>query len=573
MRVCSKLFRNITTLLLAVGATALFTGCTMTADSMLGANMMPEEQVMVMKHLKYRGNNIVRINTTTGSNETIPVSGKNFIETRQYRTDSILSSNLSVGYMGVRRSDIFGVRSAGFASSIIYMNDLDKDKGWGYLPIFDTMKMLLTINEWGGDTLTPVRFNIYELKGSLIGNVLKTEDSTAYINCDLSPIYDEDKPIFTFTFPAEGSTQGPATQIITLDPVAGSNNGLSDQTWDFVRRLMLIPDDYNAPGSDWDGYGRDSIEVYQNEDKWVKKFFGIYIKPDIDNIPAGKEGAMYSTSLDASGLMLQGRNRNPKDPTLIQDTVGMYYYFYDEYTTHNLSVNKIERDLSKSLSGGPALLNSVEMSPDKNTEERTMVSTCYVEGMGGAMIELTFTDDWLNEIISLETNGEEVYTKMGINQCLMSIYVAGASYDWNITQGNVVELVPLLDESMERLGAYLEYTTLTPIIDYDYVYENQYNSSLPYDGYLDRSRGCYVFNITAHMQRLVNYAKNVKQEDGSFLFDKEDKNYTPRSIFIGTEAYSLYDFATSKLQGMTEGADGAKVDTPIEFDLTYTLVK
>ena len=573
MRVCSKLFHNITALLLAVGATIAFTGCTMTADSTLGANLMPDEQVMVMKHLKYQGNNIVRINTTTGSNEVVPVEGKNFIETRQYRTDSILSSNLSVGYMGARRSDIFGVRSAGFASSIIYMNELDEEKGWGYLPIFDTMKMLLTINEWGGDTLTPVRYNIYELKSSLLGNVLKTEDSTAYSNCDLSPIYDENKPIFTFTFPAEGSTQGPATQIIALDPVAGSNNGLSDQTWDFVRRLMLIPDDYNTPNGDWDGYGRDSIEIYQDEEKWVKKFFGLYIKPDLESIPAGKEGAMYATSLDASGLMLQGRNRNPKDPSLIQDTVGMYYYFYDEYTTHNLSVNKIERDLSKSLSGGPALLNNVEMSPDKSTEERTKVSTCYVEGMGGAMIELTFTDDWLNEIIALESSGGIEYTKMGINQCLMKMYVAGASYDWNITQGNVAELTPLLDESMERLGTYLEYATLTPIIDYDYAYEKQYNGTIPYDGYLDRSRGCYVFNITAHMQRLVNYAKKVKQEDGSFLFTKEDTGYTPRSIYIGTEAYSLYSFATSKVQGMTEGEDGAKVETPIEIDLTYTLVK
>ena len=570
MRVCSKLFRNIIIAFLTIFALTT-TGCKMVEDSSLGSNIMPEDQIMLMKHLKYQGNNIIRINDA-GTNEKFPVSGKNFIETRQFRTDSILSSNISSGYMGIRRSDIFGVRTASFATSIIYMNEIDEKEGFGYLPIFDTMKMLISINNYGGDTLVPIRYNIYELKKSLVGNVLSEKDSTAYSDCDLSEIYDESKPIFTFTFPAEGSTQGPATQMITLDVVPGSNNGLSDQTWDFVRRLMLIPDDYNAPDSDWDGYGRDSIEIYQDEAKWIKKFFGLYIAPDKASA-TGKEGAMYALSLDASGLMLQGRNRNPKDPTMIQDTVGMYYYFYDEYTKHNLSVNKIERDLSQGLTKSPAELYDIEMSPKKKIEERTMVSTCYIEGLGGPMVELTFTDDWLNEVIALGQYDNEEYSKIGINQCLLTMYVEGADYDWLTTQGNAAMLTPLLDKSFKRLGSYLEYVTLAPIIDYNYAYEKQQDKELPYSGYLDRSRGCYVFNITAHMQRLTNYAKKVKQEDDSFLFNDKDTGFTPRTIYIGTDAYSLYDFSTSVVQGMTVGEDGAKVDAPLEIDLTYTLVK
>ena len=570
MRVCSKLFRNIIIAFLTIFALTT-TGCKMVEDSSLGSNIMPEDQIMLMKHLKYQGNNIIRINDA-GTNEKFPVSGKNFIETRQFRTDSILSSNISSGYMGIRRSDIFGVRTASFATSIIYMNEIDEKEGFGYLPIFDTMKMLISINNYGGDTLVPIRYNIYELKKSLVGNVLSEKDSTAYSDCDLSEIYDESKPIFTFTFPAEGSTQGPATQMIALDVVPGSNNGLSDQTWDFVRRLMLIPDDYNAPDSDWDGYGRDSIEIYQDETKWIKKFFGLYIAPDKASA-TDKEGAMYALSLDASGLMLQGRNRNPKDPTMIQDTVGMYYYFYDEYTKHNLSVNKIERDLSQGLTKSPAELYDIEMDPKKKIEERTMVSTCYIEGLGGPMVELTFTDDWLNEVIALGQYDNEEYSKIGINQCLLTMYVEGADYDWLTTQGNAAMLTPLLDKSFKRLGSYLEYVTLAPIIDYNYAYEKQQDKELPYSGYLDRSRGCYVFNITAHMQRLTNYAKKVKQEDDSFLFNEKDTGFTPRTIYIGTDAYSLYDFSTSVVQGMTVGEDGAKVDAPLEIDLTYTLVK
>jgi hypothetical protein len=258
---------------------------------------------------------------------------------------------------------------------------------------------------------------------------------------------------------------------------------------------------------------------------------------------------------------------------MIQDTVGMYYYFYDEYTTHNLSVNKIERDLSQGLTKSPAELYNIEMGPKKEIEERTMVSTCYIEGLGGPMVELSFTDDWLNEMLALGQYDEEVYTKVGINQCLLTMYVEGADYDWLTTQGNAAILTPLLDESFERLGSYLEYVTLSPIIDYNYAYEKQQDKELPYSGYLDRSRGCYVFNITAHMQRLINYAKKIKQEDESFLFNKDDNGYTPRTIYIGTDAYSLYDFSTSVVQGMTEGEDGVRVNAPLEIDLTYTLVK
>ena len=65
----------------------------MTADNTLGANMMPEEQVMEMRHLKFRGNSIIRLNPETGENEVKDASleGKNFLETRLYRTDSLPS--------------------------------------------------------------------------------------------------------------------------------------------------------------------------------------------------------------------------------------------------------------------------------------------------------------------------------------------------------------------------------------------------------------------------------------------------------------------------------------------------
>ena len=546
---------------MVVVAIFVFGSCTMTADNTLGSNIMPEEQVMVMRHLKIKGNTIVRYNPDTESNEEIDASldGKNFVETRLYRTDSLLSSNLGVGYLGVRRSDTLGVRTAGFASSMLYMNAINEETGFGYKPIFDTMMLVMSIKNYGGDTLVPIRYKVYELKKPLVGDVLKydekrEQDSIAYINCDLTPVYDESKPIFEFTFPKSELKQGPSTLMIPMEN--------TEYSWDYARRLMLIPDNYADAGSDWDGYGRDSVEIYTDDERWTNKFYGLYIKPDLANTPSDKRGAFYELDLSASGVMLQGRSRNPKDPSMIQDTVGMYYYFYDSESKYNTSVNKVEHDYSQGLTGA-SLLNSIEMGNSKSREERTRVSTCYVEGLGGPATEIYLTDDFLNELVALETTEQGEYSRLGINQCLLTIYVAGADYDWFVTQSRAEQLTPMLNSSFTRLGTYLNYNTLSPIIDYDYVYENTYNTETIYNGYLDRSRGCYILNITAHIQKVFN---SMRQEDGTYDVSKADEKM--RSLYIGTEATSPYALNESILQG-----EAGTNDAPIQFDLTYTLVK
>jgi hypothetical protein len=331
-------------------------------------------------------------------------------------------------------------------------------------------------------------------------------------------------------------------------------------SWDFARRLMLIPDDYES--GEWDGYGNKDADIYKDDKKWSEKFYGLYIEPVLDETPGDKEGAMYALDLSASGIMLQGRSRNEKDPSMIKDTVGMYYYFYDDNSKFNASVNKVTRDSSQSS------LKSVEMDGAKPSEERTKVETCYVEGLGGPSTEIYITDELLNALCKLEEEAEADSAKMGINQALFTIYVDGADYDWNVTQSNSAWLTPLLDKSFTRLGAYINYNTLSPVTDYDYLYEKSYGSELAYGGYLDRSRGCYTLNLTAHIQRLFNYAKSVRQEDGSFLFDENDSNYVRRTICIGTEATTPYAFTESVLQGTGKG-----VPAPIEIDLTYTIVK
>lgn len=559
--------------LLSLLLSALFVGgCTMVADTTLGSDIMPEEQVMVMRHLKFKGNTIVRLNSETGKNEEVK-SGKKFLETRLYRTDSLLASNTGVGYMGVRRSDTLGLRTAGFASTMLYMNAIDEEEGFGYRPIFDTMHLVMTIDNYGGDTLVPIRYKVYKLDKPLAENVLKYDerrdkDSVAYIDCDLSSVYDDTKPIFEFTFPKSDLGEGPSTMMIPLEPVKGADDKMSAQTWDFVRRLMLIPENYADADSDWDGYGRSNIEIYSDDEKWANAFYGLYIKPDLENTPSDKRGAMYALDLSASGLMLQGRNRNPKDPSMIKDTVGMYYYFYDSDSKYNASANKVEHRYDESLTGGASKLNSLVMDCKEPMESRTEVSTCYVEGMGGPTTEICITDDLLDEILALETTASDEYSKIGINQCVFTVYIAGADYDWSVTQSRAEELTPLLDKSFTRVGAYLNFNTLSPVFDYDYVYESSYDTESIYGGYLDRSRGCYTMNMTAYIQRLFNYAKSVRQEDGTYAFNEADANYVARTIYLGAEATAPYAFTESVLQGA-----GDDIAAPIQIDLTYTLIK
>jgi len=581
MRNCFNLRKATAAAVAAAGILGIstLTGCSTTADPTLGYEILPEHQKMVMRHLTFKGGKVIRFdaeNSTDGESrytEKAAPSG-NFFETSLYRTDSLLASNRTHGYFGIERSDTFGIRRAGFASSIVYMDSVSVTEGFGYKPVFDTMHLLLTIEDFGGDTLTPVKYNVYELVKPLLGSVIDAKDTTAYINSDMSGVYDPSKPLFTFTFP-DGKKTGPATTSIAMTPVDMSADGA---TWDFVRRLMMIPDNYNAPDSDWDGYANDGLEYYESEQKFLEKFHGVYIAPDPESMPQEGRGAMFNAKLSGSGLYLQGRTRNPDDPTLIKDTVGMSYYFNYLYINDNMSVNRIEHDLSAAtvpFSNGKTVgeieMNAFDAAGNRiPRENRTKVDRCYVEGMAGALTELYFTDDFIDELRTI-TEEEETYSLVGINQCLIYFYLSGADYDWNVTQGNAALITPELDASIGRLGMYTNFNSLANIVDYDYVYEQTYSSAeINYNGYLNRSRACYMMNITGYMQRLMNYVRTLeKGADGKYVFDENAADYVPRTIYIGPEAVSPYTFKRSIIQGM----EGAESNAPIHVELTYTLFR
>ena len=202
--------------------------------------------------------------------------------------------------------------------------------------------------------------------------------------------------------------------------------------------------------------------------------------------------------------------------------------------------------------------------------------------MGGPMMEIHFTNDFLRELRELSV--EEGYRYAAINQAVMSVYTEGAQYNWMDLMPELI--TPLLDESVARMGLYLDVNTLTAIPDYNFTYEKSSSSELPFNGNLNRSRASYVMDISAYVQYLKNYVDYLNPENSdSFDYEQvydseENKNsgrYIPRVIYMAPEAYDLYTFKQSKVLGMenpdiTTEEDALKYAS-IKIDLSYTMIK
>ena len=517
---------------LTAAGMVFLTGCTK-VDDRLGAGYQPGDQQMKI------GLKVFAL---------APDAERPYFETRLYKTDSLKASNLGEGYFGVMHDETFGRRTAGFLTQYRAVA-LSDTTGFGYQPIFDSIELKIKISNYGGDTLKPMTYNVYEVISNDYLNPSLTApagagsvaDTLFYPTFDPTP-YLNPNPVFTFTFP-NGTTTGPATEYVTLQPTP-EGRGL-------IKRLMLLEGKYKG-----------DMTIYRNPELWVDYFNGIYIKPAQEN-PSG-EGNLFATNLAESGLLMYTRSRNRTDPTLIQDTITASYLFYREDDPYgNVSINTIRHDYTGSK------INPADI--DERNEQRPLNPNVYVEGMDGVITELTLTDALFEGIEALykEVTDESgmPYTSIAINQAELMIYLEKSDYDWE--KIDVGAITPLLDASFERLGLYADYKHVLGISDYYYTYERLYSSQnfqLPYGGYLNRSQGCYVMDITSHLQEVWNgYLKSQGIETGG----SQTENPAPRTIYIGPEAYGLFTMPYTSAQGMENTANNA----PIKLRLIYTMIK
>ncbi len=539
-----------TMLLAAIG----LVNCTKVDDT-LGANMIPDNQQMKAGFISLRTD----------------INPKKYVETRLFQTDSIVSSNIESGYLGAHYNDTLGLRAAGFFSQ--YTNYYLVDSGYfGYRPIFDSAQIIISVESCGTDTITPQTFEVYEV----ISNKFLTEredqtDTIFYLSFDPETANNGasilGEKLFTFTL--GGETNGPSNTAVTMQPTLAGR--------DFIARLMLQPsDNYRTKNyaADYSIYSTDSLT------QWFDEFMGVYIKPSeetLNTLSSNGEGTIYGLTLSSSGFAIYGRNRDKEDPTLIKDTIGMNFFFVDDLCEQgNVSINNIKHDYDRATSAAKINIADAKEPVSKELDNRPTTPRAYVSGLGGVITEIKFTPAFFEtleqEIEKENSTSNKGFRSFAFSQVLMSIYFPESQYDWeSINPSGAGVLIDQMNQAPARLGLYTNYKKLTAISDYNYVYETTYETSLAYDGYINRSRGCYVMDITGHVQIMWNeYLNKKKSWDEQKAWDE----LTNTTIYLGPEAYSLFTPQFTILQGEnTDTGSAVENNAPIRLDLSYNLVK
>lgn len=545
-------YKGLLTIIVAsLAALSLLWACTTEVDYTLGSEFVPTDQKMEMHFRVYKGGKLY----VGGDTEGQPMA---MTTTRLYQTDSIKSSNLDYLYFGHERSTIYGERKAGFMTQMLFGSKLDEENGWGYRPIFDSMQMALYITDYHGDTARSHRYNVHEIISNDYLKIPELRDSTFYINFDPSTFISEE-PIFTFEYPNQergiyvGDKEKPMVQFVTFQK--------TDATDEYISRLM-----FTTNLDDNGGYGKDSESIYEqgNEDKFVEKIRGIYITPAEDT--ADGEGAVFATDAENSALVLYARNRYEEDPTIIKDTTIMSYNFFinpDQYDVKagNVSINTVSHE---------------NLPSDKGD-----VTVGYVDGMGGVVTEVSFTDEFIQSLADIVRS--ENNAVVSVNQAKMRIYLEGSNYDYLAL--DPIKMTGIMDLAMPMLGLYTRYggadaSNNNIIAISDYAYSKI--SNIDYDGTLNRSLGCYTMDISTHIQSLMMAAADNVDEDGKVKLEKFDPNNPEsdpdlvvyRRFYIAPAADSLFGFNRQAIFGGNSDADVADEleDAPITLELTYTTV-
>ncbi|MFR9503508.1 MAG: DUF4270 family protein [Rikenellaceae bacterium] len=521
----------------AIVAIITFSGCT-NVDNTLGNNLTLDEQSLKLGQLSFGG------------------FDGNFFESRLYKTDSIKSSGLSYGYFGAMGNDTFGTRSAAFFSQYVPGNALEDDI-FGYMPIFDSAVLYITIEGYSGDTSIKQQFEVFEITDNSF--ITESADSVFFPNLDLSD-YIADQPVFTFTFPDADNGIYVSTTYIKMDE--------TPYTTAFMDRLMLI--------TETDEYDED---IYTDEEEWVNEFKGLYIRPvaALEPITSGTPGAIFSTTLETSGFGFYGRNREEVDHTLIQDTIGMTYYFYSSYAEYgNIAASMFEHNYDGSL------INLDDVKTPETTGDVPLTSTLRVEGMAGIVSEITLTKEFFDLLDTIleteEAENGEIFESLFFNQAKLKIYMYGVD-GYDPADINPFTVTPWMNVMPTSLGLYtnyadyyyeeddVTYTMLAGVADYLYAYESSY--TLDFGGSMNRSWGCYVMNISSQIQSVWNnylIAKEEAEEDGTEI-DYDD--ISGCKVYLAPIASNLFTYRYASLQA----GDATENSAPIYLDLTYTMIR
>lgn len=424
------------------------------------------------------------------------------IESYLTYTDSISTGTLDYAYFGAMTSPLYEAKTKAtalmqFGFSVRTDTTLHEDRE--SMP--DSLALVVGLKTLGGDTLKEQSFDVYRVRKLL-------EADTLYYNGGDYRDYVDDRPMFRFTF--RGKPNG-ARNFDTLS-LKVANADLAEE---FMTEL-------------W----RDTA-LYATDSLFLDKFGGLCITP-AESSP--EDAAIYGINLQWSSdegplsyLVLYGHDYPKGDsPELIEDNIMRAFAISNDrsYTTTR-SVTFVGHNYDATNFGGSVNYNVPEDEPLQNP-----VSVGYVEGVLGVTTTLEFTDELIAALRALQPEGRTIF----INQARLTLDLANDDYT-------------SYDYAPERLGMYVDYPELEAIADYGYLYEENYDSEIPYGGYLNRTKGCYTMDVALHLQQLL----------------MDTSNEMSRRVTIGFGAYDLMN------EGIVSLTTTGEENRP-KLEITYTLI-
>lgn len=431
--------------------------------------------------------------------DTFGIEGMQRIRTYTQLEDSVVTSLLGYSILGSYTSSTFGkTRAASILQMMPVTESTIKKGGYGFAVSGnrpDSVLLSLKPTLMDGDYEKEQTFVIYTLTDTL------AIDSTYYKSFDYERIKDKE-PILSFTL----SGKFDSTHVVKAEITEKGNA--------YMKELLS-----------------DSTYYYGNRPKFHQKFKGIVIEP-AENSP--EDAAIYSLNLETAYFYLYFTN-----PERAKDTLFVPLYFRDNLNDEdvldsekNMSITAITTDYT----GTPveeALALTKEMIPQPVT---------YVHGFGGVTTKLEFPDEFYEAIISKKGEGDLLF----FNQAL--IYIDLLDHSWQV-----------MDESHARLGSYYYYVGAKGIPDYSLTDQSSSSATSYYNGYLSRTHGYYMMDITTFLHNAVK--EYQKKKDGKD-YRQENMQYT---------LAPTYDMTVQKGETVLRGFGSESQH--IWLELTYTIIE
>ena len=474
------------TTLYSVGAVVsalmlFFSACTEVNDQ-LGVDIIPPGEQMQLKI------------------DTLEVGIKNYLS----YTDSIRCNGFDYAYFGKLRSEGLGNTTAaalvqfggGSRSDTIAYADRTK--------VVDSMLIICDLKVLGGDTLKEQTFNVYALRKRL------RPDSTYYNSFDYKSAlmgYSEGggvEPIFTFKYSGKPNS---ADYYDTLRLTKGVGAEA------FMKALLDT-----------------SEELCQNDTLFINTFNGLCIVPAETS---EKDAAIYGLNLQydntygpESYLVLYAHDylTADADKSVVDNIVRAYPIMNSSTYSKQTAMTAFEQEYDAALDIESKLnVDTQSDEPLKNPAAET-----WVQGVMGITTTLEFEQAFIDALKALKPEGKNIF----INQARVYVELADKDY-------------LLYDYAPTRLGSYLKYSSITPVADYNYYYEVNYDTALNYGGEFNRTHGWYTMDLAIYMQQLIQGTEDI----------------TPR-VTLGMTAYEYLDPGVVKLAGTGS----------VKVVVTYTLL-